>query len=186
MRYRLSASVPYDTIVQSNLQTLQEQPLPFGRTITDYIRWKITGVADGYQQLLARIHALEQDFEGTIAVLRTKIELVLQEQNLAQQDQNMKLLASVDQTTKSQAILQQTVEGLSVIVIAYYLSGLAHYLFKAFHELGWLPNDTLASGIFVPIALLLSFGFITWGKNRIHKNFSQSKDKAGSDSPTQF
>lgn len=184
MRYRLSASVPYDSIVQSNLQTLQEQSLPFGRTITDYIRWKITGVADGYQQLLARIHALEQDFEGTIAVLRTKIELVLQEQNLAQQDQNMKLLASVDKTTKSQAILQRTVEGLSVIVIAYYLSGLAHYLFKAFHELGWLSNYTLASGIFVPIALLLSFGFITWGKNRIYKKYPDTKPHSDSDSST--
>jgi uncharacterized membrane-anchored protein len=127
---------------------------------------------------------LEQDFEGTIAVLRTKVELVLQEQNLAQQDQNMKLLASVDKTTKSQAILQQTVEGLSVIVIAYYLSGLAHYLFKAFHELGWLSNYTLASGIFVPIALLLSFGFITWGKNRIYKNYPDTKPHSNSDSST--
>jgi uncharacterized membrane-anchored protein len=176
MRYRLSASVPYDRIVQSNLQTLQEVSLPFGQTITDYIRWKITGVADGYQQLSTRIHALEQDFEGTIAVLRTQVELARQEQNLLLQDQNTKLLASVDQTTKSQAILQQTVEGLSVIVIAYYLSGLAHYLFKALHEIGWLQNETLASGIFVPIALLLSFGLIRWGKNRIHQANSPSKE----------
>jgi uncharacterized membrane-anchored protein len=175
MRYRLSAAVPYDRIVQSNLQALQEVSLPFGQTITDYVRWKITGVADGYQQLLTRIHALEQDFEGTIAVLRTQVELARQEQNLLLQDQNTKLLASVDQTTKSQAILQQTVEGLSVIVIAYYLSGLAHYLFKALHELGWLGNYTLASGIFVPIALLLSYGLITWGKNRIHQTHSPSK-----------
>ncbi len=176
MRFRLSASVPYDRIVHSNTAALQEHALPGYRTLTDYIHWKITGVADGYQQLVARIHALEQDFEGTIAVLRTKVELVLQEQNLAQQDQNMKLLASVDQTTKSQAILQQTVEGLSVIVIAYYLSGLAHYVFKALYELGWLPHYTLVSGIFVPIALLLSFGLITWGKNRIHKIHSQEND----------
>ena len=133
-------------------------------------------MADGYQQLLTRIHALEQDFEGTIAVLRTQVELARQEQNLLLQDQNTKLLASVDQTTKSQAILQQTVEGLSVIVIAYYLSGLAHYLFKALHEIGWLPNETLASGIFVPIALLLSFGLIRWGKNRIHQANSPSKE----------
>jgi len=60
MRYRLSASVPYDSIVQNNLQVLQEQALPFGQTITDYIRWKITGVVDGYQQLLTRIHALNK------------------------------------------------------------------------------------------------------------------------------
>jgi len=182
MRFRLSASVPYDRIVHSNTRALQEQALPFCRTLTDYINWKITGVADGYQQLISRIHALEQDFEGTIAVLRTKVELVLQEQNLAQQDQNMKLLASVDQTTKSQAILQQTVEGLSVIVIAYYLSGLANYLFKALHDLGWLPSYTLATGIFVPIALALSFGLIKWGKNRIHKNYPSTKLHSDTDS----
>jgi len=174
MRFRLSASVPYDRIVHSNTLALQEQALPGCRTLTDYIQWKITGIADGYQQLVSRIHALEQDFEGTIAVLRTKVELVLQEQNLAQQDQNIKLLASVDQTTKSQAILQQTVEGLSVIVIAYYVSGLANYLFKAFHEMGWLSNYTLASGIFVPIAIGLAYGLITWGKKRIHQTHSSS------------
>ncbi len=183
MRFRLSASVPYDRIVHGNTRALQEQALPFSRTLSDYIHWKITGVTDGYQQLVARIHALEQDFEGTIAVLRTKVELVLQEQNLAQQDQNMKLLASVDQTTKSQAMLQHTVEGLSVIVIAYYLSGLAHYLFKAFHDVGWLSNETLASGIFVPVALLLSFGLITWGKKRIHQQHSSSNDPTNADTP---
>ncbi|MCA9420969.1 MAG: DUF3422 family protein [Nitrospira sp.] len=172
MRYRLSASVPYDRIVHSNALALQEHPLPYGGTLTDYIQWKITGVADGYQQLLSRIQALEQDFEGTIAVLRTKVELLLQEQNLAQQDQNMKLLASVDNTTKSQVVLQHTVEGLSVIVIAYYVSGLAGYVFKALHEFGWLAKPELASGIFVPIALGLSFAIITWGRNRIHKKMS--------------
>lgn len=174
MRYRLSASVPYDQIVRSNIQDLKEQSLPFGRMLSDYIRWKITGVAEGYQQLVTRIHSLEQDFEGTIAVLRTQIELARQEQNLLLQDQNTKLLLSVDKTTKSQAVLQHTVEGLSVIVIAYYLSGLAHYVFKALHDLGWLENYTLASGIFVPLALAFSFGLITWGRKRIYsKHFSE-------------
>jgi uncharacterized membrane-anchored protein len=184
MRFRLSASIPYDRIVHSNTRALQEQALPFCRTLTDYIDWKITGVADGYQQLVGRIHALEQDFEGTIAVLRTQVELARQEQNLLLQDQNTKLLASVDQTTKSQAILQRTVEGLSIIVIAYYLSGLAHYLFLAFHDLGWLSNYSLASGIFVPVALLLSFGLIKWGKKRINKNYPDPKPHSDSDSST--
>ena len=182
MRFRLSASVPYDRIVHSNTLALREHPLPYGRTLTDYVESKITGVADGYQQLLSRIHALEQDFEGTIAVLRTKVELLLQEQNLSQQDQNMKLLASVDQTTKSQAVLQHTVEGLSVIVIAYYLSGLANYMFKALEEIGWLPNYPLASGIFVPVALGLSFAIITLGRKHIHKKLFPSH-LAGSSSP---
>ncbi len=177
MRYRLSAAVPYDRIVHSNIKALQEQALPFGQTLTDYFQWKITGVSDGYQQLLSRIHALEQDFEGTIAVLRTKVELARQEQNLQLQDQNTKLLASVDKTTKSQAILQHTVEGLSVIVIAYYLSGLANYIFKALHEVGWLPNYLLASGIFVPIAIGFSFGLIAWGRKRLHRKHFPSNSE---------
>ena len=74
MRYKLSASVPYESIVKGNLEGLQEQPLSSGRIISDYIQHKITGVADGYQQLLRRIDALEKDFEGTISVIRTKVE----------------------------------------------------------------------------------------------------------------
>ena len=180
MRYRLSASVPYDRIVHSNTQALQEQPVSFGRTLSDYIHWKIIGVVDGYQQFLTRIHSLEQDFEGTIAILRTKVDLALQEQNLSLQDQNRNLLLSLDKTTKSQAILQRTVEGLSVIVIAYYLSGLATYIFKAMQEVGWLANYVLASGIFVPIAIGLSFGLIAWGRKRLHRKHFPSDPPRGS------
>jgi uncharacterized membrane-anchored protein len=169
MRYKLSASVPYDRIVHGNIKALQEQPISGCPLISDYVYGKITGVADGYQQLLKRIDALQQDFEGTIAVIRTKVEFLLQGQNLALQDQNLKMLASVDKTTKSQAILQHTVEGLSFIVVAYYLSGLASYVFKALHEHGWLDSYTLASGIFVPISLFLSFIFIFFGRKFINR-----------------
>lgn len=169
MRYRLSGAFPYDKIVRGNLEALQEQPVPSIRPISEYIRWRITGVADGYQQLLRRIDAMQADFEATVAVIRTQIELRLQEQNLAAQDQNLKLLASVDKTTRSQAILQHTVESLSVIVITYYLSGLGSYIFKALHEMGWLDNATLASAIFVPIAFATSFGLMLIGRKMIYK-----------------
>jgi uncharacterized membrane-anchored protein len=134
-------------------------------------------VVDGYQQLLRRIDAIEKDFEGTISVIRTKVELLLQDHNLALQDQNLKMLASVDKTTKSQAILQHTVEGLSIIVIAYYLSGLGDYVFKALHEAGWLETATFASGVFVPISLLISFSLIFFGRKFINKrSFSENSD----------
>lgn len=169
MRYKLSASVPYERIVESNLQVLQEQSFSSCRLISDYIHHKTTGVSDGYQQLMKRIDALEKDFEGTISVIRTKVDLMLQDHNIALQDQNLKMLASVDKTTKSQAILQHTVEGLSVIVIAYYLSGLGSYVFKALHEAGMLDSYTLASGIFVPISLIMSFGLVFIGRTILNK-----------------
>lgn len=173
MRYKLSASVPYDSIVRGNLRALLEQPLPPLRPLSDYVLGRITGVADGYQQLLRRIDALEGDFEATIRIIRTRVELALQEQNLALQDQNLTLLASVDKTTRSQAILQRTVESLSVIVITYYLTGLGNYLFKALHELGWLANVAYATALFVPIALGLSLGFMVVGRKIIHKRMAR-------------
>ncbi|HJR76145.1 MAG TPA: DUF3422 family protein [Nitrospiraceae bacterium] len=172
MRYRLSASVPYDSIVRGNLTAMQERPYPPLRPISEYIYWKITGVTDGYQQLLRRIDAMEKDFEATVAVLRTQIELRLQEQNLALQDQNIKLLASVDSTTRGQAILQRTVESLSVIVITYYLTGLGAYLFKALDEAGWLKNATLATAFFVPVAFGFSFGLMAVGRRIIRKRMA--------------
>lgn len=176
MRFKLSGSVPYDRIVRGNLQTLQERPFPPLRPLSDYVLWRITGVADGYQQLLRRIDALQNDFDGTITVIRTRIELLLQDQNLALQDQNLRMLASVDKTTRSQAILQHTVESLSVIVITYYLAGLGNYVFKALHQLGWIANATYATAIFVPIALGFSFGLLVVGRKLIYKRMSARRD----------
>ncbi|RMH32773.1 MAG: DUF3422 family protein [Nitrospirae bacterium] len=175
MRYKLSAAPPYQSIVLSNLTALQERPLPFTRPIGDYVSGMITGVVEGYQQLLRRIDALEHDFEGTIAVIRTKVELLLQAQNLAIEQQNLKMLASVDKTTKSQAILQHTVEGLSVIVIAYYLSGLANYIVKALHKGGWLANAEFASALVVPCALVVSCALIYFGRKVINKRLLSEK-----------
>ena len=173
LRYKVSASVPYERIIRSNLGALQEQPFPGCRSISEYIDGKTIGVADGYQQLVKRIDALVNDFQGTIAVIRTKVELLLQDQNLALQDQNLKLLRSVDKTTKSQSILQHTVEGLSVIVISYYLSGLGSYVFKAMERIGWLTNHDIASGLFVPISIGIAFGLIVIGRKVIYKRHFQ-------------
>lgn len=88
------------------------------------------------------------------------------------QSQNLTLLGSVDKTTKSQAILQYTVEGLSVIVIAYYLSGLAGYVFKGLHEMGWLRNAEIAAALFVPLAVGLAFFITSFSRKHLHKKLS--------------
>ncbi len=150
LHFELSASVPYDKIVHSTLAGLEERPLATYRPLSDYVLSGITGVAEGYQQLLKRIDTLRAGFEGVISIIRARVDLMLEAQNLT-------LLRSVDKTTKSQVILQHTVEGLSVIVIAYYLSGLTGYVFKGLHEMGWLGNPTLASALFVPVSVGLAF-----------------------------
>jgi uncharacterized membrane-anchored protein len=165
LHFELSASVPYDKIVHRTLASLDERILPSYRPMSDYVLSGVTGVAEGYQQLLKRIDTLRSGFEGIISIIRARVDLMLQAQNLT-------LLVSVDKTTKSQAILQHTVEGLSVIVITYYLSGLAGYLFKGLQEMGWLRNAHIASALFVPLAIGLAFLITTLSRKHLHKKLS--------------
>lgn len=165
LHFELSSSLPYDKIVQRTLASLNERPLPLYRPMSDFVFSGITGVAEGYQQLLKRIDTLRSGFEGVISIIRARVDLMLQSQNLT-------LLGSVDKTTKSQAILQHTVEGLSVIVIAYYLSGLAGYVFKGLHEMGWLRNAEIAAALFVPLAVGLAFFITSFSRKHLHKKLS--------------
>ena len=166
LHFELSASVPYDKIVHATLASLAERPLESYRPVSDYVLGGITGVAEGYQQLLKRIETLRGGFEGMISIIRARVDLILQAQNLT-------LLQSVDKTTKSQVILQHTVEGLSVIVIAYYVAGLGGYIFKGFQEMGWLKNANLVSAVFVPIAIGLAFLITTVSKKYLYKKWSR-------------
>ena len=176
LHFELSASVPYDKIVHRTLASLDERTLPMYRPISDYVLSGITGVAEGYQQLLKRIDTLRSGFEGVISIIRARVDLMLQSQNLT-------LLASVDRTTKSQAILQYTVEGLSVIVIAYYLSGLMAYILKGLEEMGWLRNANIASALFVPLSLGFAVGITILGRKLLHKKFSGESTPPASGKP---
>jgi len=176
LHFELSAAIPYDKIVHRSLTSLGERTLAPYRPMSEYVLSGITGVAEGYQQLLKRMDTLRSGFEGTISIIRARVDLMLQSQNLS-------LLVSVDKTTKSQAILQYTVEGLSVIVIAYYLSGLMAYIFKAFQEMGWLRSADIAAALFVPISLGIALGITILGRKLLHKKFSGESTPAASEKP---
>lgn len=178
LHFELSASLPYDKIVHTTLASLGEQPMESYRPVSDYVLGGITGVAEGYQQLLRRIETLRGGFEGIISIIRTRIDLILEAQNLT-------LLQSVDRTTKSQVILQHTVEGLSVIVIAYYVAGLGGYIFKGLQEMGWLKNAHLASAVFVPIAVGLAFVITTMSRRYLRKKLAAEQTVKETDKPQQ-
>ena len=176
LNFELSAAVPYDKIVHRSLASLGERTLSPYRPMSEYVLSGITGVAEGYQQLLKRMDTLRSSFEGTISIIRARVDLMLQSQNLT-------LLISVDKTTKSQAILQYTVEGLSVIVVAYYLSGLMAYIFKGFQEMGWLRSADIAAALFVPLSLGIALGITILGRKLLHKKFSGESTPPVSEKP---
>lgn len=181
MRYQLSASEPYNAIIHATIRSLQEHPLPPWLPLSDFVLGGISGAAAGYQQLIRRIEAVEADFQSLISVIRTRVNLMQQEQSLVLEQQNLQMLANVDRTTRSQAILQHTVEGLSIIVIAYYLTGLVAYVLKAAEKVGWIADAELATGLFVPVSLALSFLLILFGRKVIHRKMASGKETKPAD-----
>lgn len=174
MRYKLAAAFPYTKIVEANISSFEETSHHPFRPLSDYVSNRITGVADGYQQLLGRIAALQSDYQSLVAMIRTRADLLLQEQNV-------RLLHHMDQTTTNQTVLQHTVEALSVIVVAYYLTGLASYIWKAFKQAGWLADDAVVSGLTVPFALVLSSILIWVGRVVITRRLGSPPAHGGND-----
>jgi uncharacterized membrane-anchored protein len=81
------------------------------------------------------------------ALVRSWIDVELERQNTV-------LLNNMNKRAAMQLRLQQTVEGLSVAAISYYVVGLIGYLIKAVtHDL--LPVDpAVVTGASVPVAVL--------------------------------
>jgi uncharacterized membrane-anchored protein len=92
-------------------------------------------------------------------LLRTRVDI-------ATEQQNHQLL---EKLTKGQALqlrLQQTVEGLSIAAISYYVVSLVYYLAKSFKDLGWLPvsPETVTGLAITPIVLGVWFAM-----RRVHR-----------------
>ena len=85
-------------------------------------------------------------------LLRTRVDVALE-------GQNRDLLASMNRRARLQLRLQQTVEGLSVVAITYYLLGLIGYLARALAAAGVPLQVDLVVGVAVlPVAALVWFG----------------------------
>ena len=104
------------------------------------------------QQLLARRVSRAGD------LLRTRVDIALEEKN-------RDLLNSMNRRAELQLRLQETVEGLSVVAISYYLLGLIGYLAKGLKATG-LPVDYDLAGL---IGLPVVMGAVWLGVRRLRR-----------------
>jgi uncharacterized membrane-anchored protein len=74
--------------------------------------------------------------------------------DIAREKQNHALLASMDRRALLQLRLQQTVEGLSVAAIVYYMAGVVGYLAKGAKALGLAVNVDMVVGAAVPLLVI--------------------------------
>ncbi|MGG5886629.1 DUF3422 family protein [Falsiroseomonas sp. HC035] len=120
---RFSAAHAYHALVGRRLQVLREERLHGLPTLTEYLERRLDPALATVQATGARISALSVRCGRAVDLLRARVAV-------AQEAQTQKLLAAMAETGRAQLRLQETVEGLSVAGISYYVLSLAGYALK--------------------------------------------------------
>jgi uncharacterized membrane-anchored protein len=137
------ASAAYLSMLEQRLSELREGKIEHILMPSRFVMRRIRPAVDTFQHVLEQIANMSERVSRAAGLLRTRIELSMEEQN-------QKLLESVDRRAHLQLRLQETVEGLSVIVLSYYSLGLIAYLLKGLKSLGAGVNPDLATGMVAP------------------------------------
>lgn len=145
--YRFAASAAYDGIVQQRLEVIGEKSFGGWPTLAEFLARRLNPAMRTCQTLNARLLDLNNKLTRAANLLRTRIDVEIEQQN-------RDLLAAMSERTRLQLRLQQTVEGLSVAAISYYVASLLHYVFESASHY-WPVNATVATGISIPFIVIV-------------------------------
>ena len=159
--YRFAASQAYFNLVQSRIQELREVRIPGTPTLAEFMGRRLAPAMNTCTSVAQRQEGLAKRIARTNDLLRTRV-------GIEQEQQNRKILQSLDARAAQQLRLQQAVEGLSVAAISYYTLGLVGYVGKALKASGTPVNPDLMTGIAVPLVI----GAVWLGLRRLHHQLS--------------
>lgn len=145
--YRFGASRAYNVIVSERVNTLGETAIPGYETLGSFLERRLAPAMRTCQSVEERQANLSRKLSRASSLVRSWIDVELERQNSA-------LLASMDRRANLQLRLQQTVEGLSVAAISYYVVGLIGYLAKAVTHHVLAVDPTVITGLLVPFVVL--------------------------------
>jgi uncharacterized membrane-anchored protein len=142
--YRFSASRAYFRLVHARIEELREIRIQGVPTIGEFMDRRLTPAINTCESVARRHEALADRIAHTNDLLRTRVGIV-------QEQQNRKILQSLNARAAQQLRLQQAVEGLSVVAVSYYLIGLISYAIKGVKAFGWSVNQDIVTGILLPL-----------------------------------
>ncbi|MFD1695349.1 DUF3422 family protein [Roseibium aestuarii] len=161
--YRFGASRAYYEITTARLEALREEPLAGYLGLAGFLRRRLAPAMRTCQSVEDRQANLSRKLARATTLLRTRVDVDLE-------DQNRTLLERMNHRARLQLRLQQTVEGLSVAAVSYYVVGLVSYVIKAAKKSGLpMPEPELATGLAVPVVVLA----IWWTVRRIRAHHAE-------------
>ena len=147
--YRFSASVAYEALVDSRITELREERLAGLQTFREFLERRFKPAMDTCRSSAASQESLSQRLARVTQLLSTRIDLT-------REAQTQDVLASMDRRAKLQLRLQETVEGLSIAAISYYIVGLVGYLAKGARGAGLRVEPDVVMAASIPVVLVLT------------------------------
>jgi uncharacterized membrane-anchored protein len=154
---RFSAARAYHALVGRRLQILREGRLHGLPTLSEYLERRLDPAMSTVDAARTRIATLSTRCARAVELLRARVAV-------AQEAQTQKLLAAMADTGRAQLRLQETVEGLSVAAISYYVLSLLGYALKPLPWPGAIKGEVVLAAL---VPLVAAFVWIRMRRRRI-------------------
>lgn len=146
-KYRFSATQAYYQLVSKRLADLREEKFAGVSTLGKFLERRLDPAVRTCAAVEEQLKDLSRRLSRASDLLRTRVDLSIEAQN-------QELLQSMNRRSALQLRLQQTVEGLSVVVISYYTVGLIKTLLSSAGSLGIeIDVDLLVGAAVIPVVL---------------------------------
>jgi uncharacterized membrane-anchored protein len=146
--FRFGATRAYGAILNERLELLTTPATADAPAITSFLERRNAPALRTCERMESNLADLAARLTRASSLLRTRIDVELAKQN-------NELLGAMNDRTRLQLRLQQTVEGLSIAAISYYVVGLVGYILKGAKEARLLPiSAESATALSVPFVVL--------------------------------
>lgn len=164
--FRFGAAAAYYRLVQQRVSELKESVISGYPTIKGFMERRLAPALNTCAAIARRQEDLSARIARTSQLLRTRVDIELERQN-------QEILSQLNRRAKLQLRLQETVEGLSVVVLTYYGSQLVQYLAKGTKELHHFSPDVVTA-VSIPVIA----GLVAWGTHCMRKKLAAEAGEA--------
>jgi uncharacterized membrane-anchored protein len=146
--YRFDAASAYYELVHRRIAELRETRMPGLPTFEEFVERRLAPAMNTCRAVAARQLSLSERVARANQLLSTRVDITREQQNQA-------LLESMNRRAQLQLRLQQTVEGLSIAAVTYYIVGLLGYAAKGFKAAGLPVNPDIFMAVGIPLVAVL-------------------------------
>jgi uncharacterized membrane-anchored protein len=169
LSYRVDATRAYFALVRRRIERLREERLERLQTIEEFMERRLAPAMQTCETAARRLDSLSRRLARASDLLRTQVDVALQEQN-------RDVLLSMDRRASLQSQLQRTLEVISIVALTYYLAVLLMTILGAVKAAGVPLNVELVAGVATPFLLGIIWLALRWTRQAVIRRHERDPD----------